>query len=61
MTRSHDPFHVLITLIFQVPKTDDGLEAIVFTAQGDMRQALNNLQSTFDGFAFVNANNVFKV
>jgi replication factor C subunit 2/4 len=44
-----------------VPKTDDGLEAIVFTAQGDMRQALNNLQSTFDGFGFVSANNVFKV
>ena len=24
--------------------SDDGLEAIVFTADGDMRQALNNLQ-----------------
>ena len=23
---------------YQVTKTDDGLEAIVFTAQGDMRQ-----------------------
>ena len=23
---------------YQVVKTDDGLEAIVFTAQGDMRQ-----------------------
>ena len=33
----------------------------MFTAQGDMRQALNNLQSTFDGFGFVNADNVFKV
>lgn len=33
----------------------------MFTAQGDMRQALNNLQSTFDGFGFVSANNVFKV
>ena len=44
-----------------MPKTDDGLEALVFTAQGDMRQALNNLQSTFDGFGFVNADNVFKV
>ena len=42
-------------------KTDDGLEAVVFTAQGDMRQALNNLQSTFDGFGLVNAENVFKV
>ncbi|PFX15516.1 Replication factor C subunit 2 [Stylophora pistillata] len=45
----------------QVTKTDDGLEAIVFTAQGDMRQAINNLQSTFYGFGFVNSENVFKV
>ena len=29
--------------------TEDGLEAIVFTAQGDMRQALNNLQVKFNG------------
>nr|CAB3265535.1 replication factor C subunit 2-like [Phallusia mammillata] len=41
--------------------TDDGLEAIIFTAQGDMRQALNNLQSTYQGFGFVNGDNVFKV
>ncbi|XP_050408648.2 replication factor C subunit 2 isoform X2 [Patella vulgata] len=41
--------------------TDDGLEAIVFTAQGDMRQALNNLQSTYQGFSHVNSENVFKV
>ncbi|KAM3933255.1 replication factor C subunit 2 isoform 2-T2 [Leptodactylus fuscus] len=41
--------------------TDDGLEAIVFTAQGDMRQALNNLQSTHAGFEVVNSTNVFKV
>ena len=41
--------------------TEDGMEAIVFTAQGDMRQALNNLQSTHEGFAFVKSENVFKV
>lgn len=45
----------------KVPHTDDGLEAILFTAQGDMRQALNNLQSTFAGFGFINSENVFKV
>lgn len=39
----------------------DGLEAIIFTADGDMRQALNNLQATFSGFRFVNQENVFKV
>lgn len=44
-----------------VSYTDDGLEAIVFTAQGDMRQALNNLQSTNNGFGHVNSENVFKV
>ncbi|XP_073890873.1 replication factor C subunit 2 isoform X5 [Macaca fascicularis] len=45
----------------RVPYTDDGLEAIIFTAQGDMRQALNNLQSTFSGFGFINSENVFKI
>lgn len=33
----------------------------MFTAQGDMRQALNNLQSTHNGFNHVNSENVFKV
>lgn len=41
--------------------TNDGLEAVIFTAQGDMRQALNNLQSTYAGFGFINSENVFKV
>ncbi|XP_015985911.1 replication factor C subunit 2 isoform X2 [Rousettus aegyptiacus] len=45
----------------KVQYTDDGLEAIIFTAQGDMRQALNNLQSTFSGFGFINSENVFKI
>jgi replication factor C subunit 2/4 len=40
---------------------EDGLEAIVFTAQGDMRQALNNLQSTANGFGHISGANVFKV
>ncbi|XP_014262390.1 replication factor C subunit 2 [Cimex lectularius] len=44
-----------------ISHTDDGLEAVVFTAQGDMRQALNNLQSTHNGFGHVNSENVFKV
>jgi len=45
----------------KVPTNDEGMEAIVFTAQGDMRQAINNLQSTYAGFGFVNPGNVFKV
>jgi replication factor C subunit 2/4 len=38
-----------------------GLEAIIFLAEGDMRNALNALQSTVSGFSHVNAENVFKV
>mmetsp|Transcript_62425 Transcript_62425/g.141143 ORF Transcript_62425/g.141143 Transcript_62425/m.141143 type:complete len:364 (-) Transcript_62425:77-1168(-) len=44
-----------------VPCSDDGLEAIIFTAEGDMRNALNNLQATFAGFKHVTRENVFKV
>mmetsp|Transcript_39820 Transcript_39820/g.40609 ORF Transcript_39820/g.40609 Transcript_39820/m.40609 type:complete len:339 (+) Transcript_39820:48-1064(+) len=39
----------------------NGLEAIIFTAEGDMRNALNALQSTVSGFGHVTSENVFKV
>lgn len=45
----------------QLGYTADGLEALIFTAEGDMRNALNNLQSTYSGFGYVNQANVFKV
>ncbi|XP_012835443.1 PREDICTED: replication factor C subunit 2 [Erythranthe guttata] len=45
----------------KVPYVPEGLEAIIFTADGDMRQALNNLQATNSGFGFVSQENVFKV
>jgi replication factor C subunit 2/4 len=45
----------------QLSYSDDGLEAVIFTAQGDMRQAINNLQSTHNGFGHINGENVFKV
>ncbi|KAI0119253.1 DNA replication factor C-like protein [Daldinia grandis] len=45
----------------KVQYSDDGLAALVFSAEGDMRQALNNLQSTHAGFGFVSGDNVFKV
>lgn len=41
--------------------TDDGLAALIFTAEGDMRQAINNLQSTHYGFGLVNGENVYKI
>jgi replication factor C subunit 2/4 len=40
---------------------EGGLEALVYTAQGDMRQGLNNLQSTVAGTGAVTAENVLKV
>lgn len=45
----------------KVDYSNDGLEALLFTAQGDMRQALNNLQATHSGLGVVNSENVFKV
>ncbi|CAE6337007.1 unnamed protein product [Rhizoctonia solani] len=44
-----------------VKYNDEGLTALLFTAEGDLRQALNNLQSTHAGFGFVSADNVFRV
>lgn len=41
--------------------TPDGVEAIIFTAEGDMRYALNNLQATAAGFGSITKENVFKV
>jgi len=45
----------------KVKYNDDGLTALIFTAEGDMRQAINNLQSTWSGFGFISSENVFKV
>ncbi|KAF1741643.1 hypothetical protein MXB_5349, partial [Myxobolus squamalis] len=42
-------------------RTNDGLEAILYTAQGDLRNALNNLQSTSKAFDIVNSENVYKL
>jgi replication factor C subunit 2/4 len=39
---------------------EDGLDALVYTADGDMRTAINNLQSTWAGFGILTAENVFK-
>ena len=39
----------------------DGVEALIDTAEGDMRYALNNLQSTVVGFKIVTHENVYKI
>mmetsp|Transcript_111892 Transcript_111892/g.154531 ORF Transcript_111892/g.154531 Transcript_111892/m.154531 type:complete len:246 (+) Transcript_111892:211-948(+) len=53
----------LVTVIEseKIKYTNDGLEALIFTAEGDMRYALNNLQATSAGFDEVTKDNVFKV
>lgn len=45
----------------KVERSEDGIAALVFSAEGDMRQAINNLQSTWSGFGFVSGDNVFRV
>jgi len=45
----------------KITYVNSGLEAIVWTADGDLRKALNNLQATHAGFALINDDNVFKV
>lgn len=44
-----------------VKYTPEGLDALIFTADGDMRQAINNMQSAVSGFGFVTPDAVFKV
>lgn len=50
-----------VTINSQVQYNDEGLKALIFTSEGDMRQAINNLQSTWSGFSLVSGTNVFKV
>lgn len=38
----------------------EGLEAIIFTSNGDLRHAINSLQSTASSFKVINSENVFK-
>lgn len=50
-----------ITQQESVAHTDDGLEAILYLAEGDLRHAVNALQATSTGYGMVNAENVFQV
>lgn len=51
----------VLLCVVQVAHVPEGLEAVIFTSDGDMRQALNSLQATVAGFNMVNRDNVFKV
>jgi len=41
--------------------TENGVKAIIFSAQGDLRNALNILQTTYVGCEIVNEDNVFSM
>ena len=41
--------------------TEDGLDAIIFISQGDIRQAINCLESTFFGFKKITYQNIYKI
>lgn len=45
----------------EIKFTQPGIEALLFTAEGDMRNALNNLQATYSGFELVSDAHVYKV
>ncbi|EDO05818.2 Replication factor C subunit family member [Babesia bovis T2Bo] len=44
-----------------VQYTNDGMEALLFTANGDMRRAVNNLQNVSSGYNLITSQNVYKV
>ena len=50
-----------VALIENIKITDSGLEAIIFTSEGDMRNAMNSLEATKAGFGIVNDINVFRI
>lgn len=45
--------------IEKVPYTKEGINAIVITAQGDLRKAINNLQLTYNGYIKIIPENVY--
>lgn len=45
----------------KVQYTKDGIEALIYIAEGDLRSAINSLQATALGYGEVNSQNVFKV
>jgi replication factor C subunit 2/4 len=41
--------------------TEDGINAIIFISQGDIRQAINNVEATYHGYKIINEDNVYKL
>lgn len=45
----------------KVKYTDEGLQTLLFVADGDLRKAVNCLQSTYSGLEVINKENVLKI
>ena len=52
---------VQICQMEKVEYSNEGLGAILYVCEGDLRQAINSLQATWTGLGFVSPDNVFKV
>ena len=48
-----------ITAIENVKYTEEGLDTLIFTSNGDIRQAINNLEAIYSSFGEINKENVF--
>jgi len=50
-----------ICALEEIPYSKEGIDAIIKTAQGDLRQAINNLQLIFCGYKNIIPENVYKL
>ena len=51
----------IICIKEKISYTDEGLLSIIHIAQGDIRQAINNLEATYHGYIIINEDNVYKL
>ena len=51
----------IISQIENITYTEKGLGAIIFISQGDIRQAINNLEATYHGYQTITEENVYKL
>ena len=62
-TTNGDDIKKQITLISKenINITEDGINAITFISDGDMRRAINTLQSCHAGFEIINEKNIYYI
>jgi replication factor C subunit 2/4 len=51
----------MICLLEKINYLDKGLEAIIFISHGDIRQAINNLEATYNSYNMITEENVYKL